>query len=905
MKAQITPSMDEFCELARHGNVIPVFAEFIADNETPVSTFKKLDPPQAGYSFLFESTEKNDVSGRFSFVGIDPRIVIKTCGARLQIVELGLERQVEITSDPLDEVRKLMARYQFVSRPELPRFSGGAVGFLGYEAIHFFEPKVPLAERYELQLPEMIFMITGSLLIFDHRLRTMKIVANAFLDDGPLEKIYAGATHTIHEIMRQLANPANLPLVPPTDPEVQSPGRGAVLERPSGSDRPVGAACRPYHSNVQPREFEQAVERAKDYIRAGDIFQVVLSQRFESDFSGDPLDCYRCLRFINPSPYMFCLKMGDDFALVGSSPEMHVRLTGDTVEIRPLAGTRRRGATSAQDERNAAELLADPKERAEHIMLVDLARNDIGRVSTFGTVRVTELMGIERYSHVMHIVSNVTGRLRTGCTGFDLIKATFPAGTVSGAPKIRAMQIISELEKTRRGCYAGAIGYFGFDGNVDSCIALRCAVLKDGKAYFQAGAGIVADSNPHSEYEETVNKAGAMAKALAMAKQIRQPRRDKRGNSGNQAALPDSAGRRPARQDSLAGCHPSEAGDGELRELTLRLMRGDNLSGAEAANFLGCLLNPIATDEQIAAALISLAVKGETFEELAGIAEAMRNRALPLRSRHKRFIDTAGTGSSAAKTFNISTAAAFVIAGADLPVAKHGSRAATSRCGSADVLQALGVNTAAPVETVERCLNEHEICFMLAPLFHAAAARVAQVRRKLGVHTVFNLVGPLTNPARAPFQILGVWQRSLLERVASALVRLGVEKAWVVHGADGLDEITIADKTYVAACSSTGKVETFTVSPEDFGLKRQTFDGFRGKGPEENADLIRTVLQGVKTGPIAVARDLVIINAAAALHLAGVAQDLRHAAGLARESIDSGRAASKLDMLVCETNRSS
>ena len=873
MTTHLTPTPDEFAELAKHGNVIPVFAEFIADNETPVSTFKKLD--HGGNSFLFESTEKNDVSGRFSFVGIDPRIVIKTCGAKLQIVELGLERQVEITSDPLDEVRKLMARYQFVSRPELPRFSGGAVGFLGYEAIHFFEPKVPPAERDELQLPEMVFMITGSLLIFDHRLRTLKIVANAFLDDGPLEKIYAGATDAIHEIMRQLANPADLPLVPPTDPEKQSLSRDTVLRSP------VGAADRPYHSNVQPREFERAVERAKDYIRAGDIFQVVLSQRFESDFSGDPLDCYRCLRFINPSPYMFCLKMGDDFALVGSSPEMHVRLTGDAVEIRPLAGTRRRGATSAQDEQNAAELLADPKERAEHIMLVDLARNDIGRVSDFGTVRVTELMGIERYSHVMHIVSNVTSRLRTGCTGFDLIKATFPAGTVSGAPKIRAMQIISELEKTRRGCYAGAIGYFGFDGNVDSCIALRCAVLKNGKAYFQTGAGIVADSNPRSEYEETVNKSRAMAKALAMAKQIRPPRRDKRG------------------------CNAREIGDFELRELTLRVMRGENLSRAEAANFLDCLLNPIATDEQIAAALTSLAVKGETLEELAGIAEAMRNRALPLRSRHKHFIDTAGTGSSAAKTFNISTAAAFVIAGADLPVAKHGSRAATSRCGSADVLQALGVNTVAPVETVERCLNEHEICFMFAPLFHAAAARVAQVRRKLGVHTVFNLVGPLTNPARAPFQILGVWQRSLLERVASALVRLGVERAWVVHGADGLDEITIADKTYVAACSSTGEVETFTVSPEDFGLERQAFDGFRGKGPEENADLIRTVLQGVRTGPIAVARDLVIINAAAALHLAGVARDLRHAASLARESIDSGRAALKLDVLVRETNRSS
>jgi anthranilate synthase component I len=854
MTTQLTPTLDEFVELARRGNVIPIFAEFIADNETPVSAFKKLG--DGGYSFLFESTEKNDVSGRFSFVGIDPRVVIKTYGHELRIVESGNERRVQITGDPLDEIRQLMARYQFVSRSELPRFSGGAVGFLGYEAIHFFEPKVPVAERDELQLPEIVFMITRILLIFDHRLRTLKIVANAFLEDGSLEKVYARATDSIRAIMRQLAKPVDLPLVPPADPETQ-----------------------PAHSNFRPVEFKCAVERAKEYIRAGDIFQVVLSQRFESDFSGDPLDFYRCLRFINPSPYMFCLKFDADFALVGSSPEMHVRLTGDTVEIRPLAGTRPRGATSAQDDRNAAELLADPKERAEHVMLVDLARNDVGRVSDYGTVCVTELMDIERYSHVMHIVSNVTGRLRTGSTGFDLVKATFPAGTVSGAPKIRAMQIISELEGTRRGCYAGAIGYFGFDGNVDSCIGLRCAVLKNGKAYFQAGAGIVADSNPQSEYEESVNKARAIAKALAMAKQIRPP-------------------------TAKRGSNASEIGDFELRELTLRLMRGENLSRAEAGNFLECLLNPVATDAQIAAALTSLAVKGETSDELAGIAEAMRDRALPLQSRHARFIDTAGTGSSAAKTFNISTAAAFVIAGAGLPVAKHGSRAATSRCGSADVLQALGANTAAPVETVERCLNEHEICFMFAPLFHAATARVAHVRRNLGVHTTFNLLGPLTNPARAPFQIVGVWQLSLLERVASALARLGIEKAWVVHGADGLDEITIADKTYVAACSSAGDVETFTVSPEDFGLERQHLDGFRGKEPQENAQLIRAILQGVKTKTTNAARDLVIINAAAALHLAGVASDLRYAASLARESIDSGRAASKLEALVQETNRS-
>ena len=492
MTAQLIPTLSEFIRLAERGNVIPVFAEFVADCETPVSAFNKLD--NGSYSFLFESTENNDISGRFSFVGTEPRVIVRSHGREIQVIERDRNQRFEIMTDPLDEIRKLMARYQFVSRPELPRFAGGAVGFLGYEAIRFFEPKVPVVHRDDLDLPEMLFMITSSLLIFDHRLRSLKIVVNAFLEDGPPENVYARAAESVAAIIRQLAQPADLPLVLTEECETQ-----------------------PARSNFRRDDFERAVQQAKEYIRAGDIFQVVLSQRFESDFDGDPLDFYRCLRFINPSPYMFCLKFADDFALVGSSPEMHVRLVDDVIEIRPIAGTRGRGTTVAQDERNAAELLADPKERAEHIMLVDLARNDVGRIADFGTVRVTEMMKIERYSHVMHIVSNVAGRLRDGCTAFDLVRATFPAGTVSGAPKIRAMQIISELEKTRRGCYAGAIGYFGFDGSVDSCIALRCAVLKNGKAYFQAGAGIVADSDPRLEYEETVNKARAMSKALAMA----------------------------------------------------------------------------------------------------------------------------------------------------------------------------------------------------------------------------------------------------------------------------------------------------------------------------------------------------------------------------------------------------
>src|SRR6266849_1093217 len=448
MTTQLTPTRSEFIRLAERGNVIPVFAEFVADCETPVSAFKKLE--SGSYSFLFESTEKNDVSGRFSFVGSDPRLIIRSHGREIQVIDRDRQHRFETMTDPLDEIRKLMARYQFVSLPEMPRFAGGAVGFLGYEAIHFFEPKVPIASLDELHLPELLFMITNSLLIFDHRLRSLKIVVNAFLEDGPPQEVYARAAESVGAIARQLAQPTDLPLALTEECELQ-----------------------PARSPFRPDEFERAVQQAKEYIRAGDIFQVVLSQRFEADFDGDPLDFYRCLRFINPSPYMFCLKFGDDFALVGSSPEMHVRLVGDTIDIRPIAGTRGRGATVAQDERNAAELLADPKERAEHIMLVDLARNDVGRIADFGSVRVTEMMEIERYSHVMHIVSNVAGRLRDGCTAFDVVKSTFPAGTVSGAPKIRAMQIISELEKTKRGCYAGAIGYFGFDGSVDSCIALR------------------------------------------------------------------------------------------------------------------------------------------------------------------------------------------------------------------------------------------------------------------------------------------------------------------------------------------------------------------------------------------------------------------------------------------------
>ena len=379
-----TPTPAEFRELSKQGNIVPVFTELIADAETPVGAFAKLD--DGGYTFLFESVEKSEQSGRFSFVIAGTRTIVETSGRNVRITENGRAREFVSEKDPLADLEKLMSRYRYVPLPDEPpelraRFAGGAVGFLGYEAINFFEPTVPVAAKDDLQTPEMIFMITGSILIFDHRLRSLKILVNAFLEDGAPAEVYAKAAQSIEAIMRKLAQPTELPLVSLAAADATSP-----------------------RSNFRREDFEHAVEQAKEYIRAGDVFQVVLSQRFESGFAGDPLDFYRCLRFINPSPYMFCLTFGDDLALVGSSPEMHVRLVGDNVEIRPIAGTRPRGATAAEDEQNASELLADAKERAEHIMLVDLARNDVGRIAEFGTVRVTELMNVERYSHVMHIV---------------------------------------------------------------------------------------------------------------------------------------------------------------------------------------------------------------------------------------------------------------------------------------------------------------------------------------------------------------------------------------------------------------------------------------------------------------------------------------------------------------------
>jgi anthranilate synthase component 1 len=500
---QIFPDRSNFLKLAQQGNVIPVYADLMADFETPVSAYAKLRGH--GPAYLLESVEGGENLSRYSFIGCRPRKIF-ACGPQTtEITEPGKPAQtVPTPADPLALLEAELRRYRPVKVPGLPRFTGGAVGFISYEYITRIEPTVPTAPKDELKVPLTYFMLSDALLIFDRAKQTLRLCVNAHVQGDASTSsaqaaaaAYATAEAELRELFEILQQPRALAPAPLVST--------AKIEVPPG--------------NFSRPAFEKMVGDTKEYIRAGDIIQAVPSQRFTQPFTKSPLDLYRALRTVNPSPYLFILDVGD-FAIVGASPEVHVRLTDGLVEIRPLAGTRKRGATHEEDVALEKELLADAKERAEHLMLVDLARNDIGRVCDYGSIQVPEFMVVERYSHVMHIVSQVEGHIAPGKTAFDLMRATFPAGTVSGAPKIRAMQIIAEQEPVQRGFYAGALGYFGYDGNLDSCIMLRTALLKDGKIYIQAGAGIVADSDPVAEYQETINKASALFKAVAMAEQF-------------------------------------------------------------------------------------------------------------------------------------------------------------------------------------------------------------------------------------------------------------------------------------------------------------------------------------------------------------------------------------------------
>jgi anthranilate synthase component 1 len=498
------PELPEFRELAAgSANLIPVTRVFPADLETPVTVYLKLIGTP-GSSFLLESVEGGEQVGRYSFVGVNPSGTVSLRGRQVTIRRDADEQQHPLApnEDVLDILKTELARFSPAPMSRMPRFSGGAVGYLGYDVVRFFE-KLPESADPVLDIPEAVFLLADTLVVFDHARHQLIILANAHLDDGDdVEMAYVEAIQRIERVSERLLRP--LPAIP------------ARLGRRNGN----GQAANVLQSNKEKSRFEEMVVEAKEHIAAGDIFQVVLSQRLSRQTDAHPFAVYRALRMLNPSPYMFYFDFSDfDFQVVGASPEMHVRLEDGVASIRPIAGTRWRGTTEAEDIALEKELLADEKERAEHVMLVDLGRNDIGRVCEYGSVQVRDLMVVERYSHVMHIVSHVEGELRPGMDAFDLMRATFPAGTVSGAPKIRAMEIIEELEGERRGLYAGAVGYFSHDGSMDTCIAIRTMLVKGDTVYVQAGAGIVADSDPTREYEECLNKARALAEAVDQAEQ--------------------------------------------------------------------------------------------------------------------------------------------------------------------------------------------------------------------------------------------------------------------------------------------------------------------------------------------------------------------------------------------------
>jgi len=497
MAIEYLPNIETFRGLAKEGNLVPVFRELSADLDTPVSVFLKLK--QEAPTFLLESVESAEKLGRYSFIGVGHNVVLKASGDKAIVYKNGERQRIRLDAgrDCLHLVQDILAQRQVVKVAGLPRFFGGAVGYISYDMVRHFE-KLPECAQDELNLPECVFVFTDTMIIFDHVQHKMKIVANNYVD-GPIESVYKQAVTKIESIVSRLSK--------------KSP-----LESDGANGRTVSLQDKEVESNFTQEEYEAAVRACKEYISAGDAFQVVLSQRLRRKTSARPFDIYRALRMLNPSPYLFYLDLGG-FQLIGSSPEMLVKVEEGIADSCPLAGTRPRGTTIKEDESLSSELLKDPKEKAEHAMLVDLARNDLGRVCEYGSVKVTELMSIEKYSHVMHIVSTVEGKLKAGENAFSLLRAAFPAGTLSGAPKIRAMEIITELEGLKRGPYGGAVGYFSYSGNMDTCITIRTIVMIGNTVYLQAGAGIVYDSDPTGEYHETLNKLKALENAVAMAEE--------------------------------------------------------------------------------------------------------------------------------------------------------------------------------------------------------------------------------------------------------------------------------------------------------------------------------------------------------------------------------------------------
>lgn len=1037
-----------------------VLHEHNADLETPMSVYLKL--ANSSPSFLLESVSGGEQVARYSFIGIEPRRAYLLAANGWEIHSAhGIEHHPLANGEnPLDLLRKVVKGEGF--SPEamtfsgLPRLVGGLVGYLSYDTVRFFEPSVSIPPSHSW--PEAIFLQTDTLIVFDHAYGRLILLG------------VAEEEKELDQVMARLEN-------------MEERLRAPLPERAARTGTPLftNSALR---SNKTREEYMEMVRRAQEHICAGDIFQVVVSQCLTRRTNAAPLEIYRALRRLNPSPYMFYF----DFAsltptplrLIGASPEVHVRLEGRQALIRPIAGTRPRGRTTSEDIPIEQELLADPKERAEHVMLVDLARNDLGRVCVSGSVHLSEKMTVERYSHVMHIVSQVEGELRPDLDAFDLLRATFPAGTVTGAPKVRAMQIITQLEGSPRGIYAGVVGYISYDGSMDTCITLRTIIMHGDHAFIQAGSGVVADSDPEREYQESWNKARALVVAIEQAEG--QPRGHDRSTLAqkpewrviiidnydsftyNLAQYLSELGAdvHVFRNDAVGikeieALHPThlvispgpgtpaEAGisndvirhfggripilgvclghqciatvfggevvraprpmhgktsliqhqgkglyagipnpfqatryhslivkeplppvlevdattpEGEImgihhrkypifgvqfhpesfltqygKELLMnfllvkgmpstptqcpsstfpikeevemlkpfitKLVQRESLSAEEAEQAMRIIMSGEATPAQIAGYLIALRMKGETVDEIVGSVRAMRAHATPVpyHANGTNLFDTAGTGGDGKHTFNVSTAAAFVLAGSGRKVAKHGNRSASSKCGSADVLEALGVKIDLTPEQVAVCIAEVGIGFIFAPRFHPAMKHAVGPRRELGQRTIFNVLGPLTNPAGVTHQLIGVYDPVLTQPIAETLQALGSRGAAVVHGFGGLDELTTAGPNRISLLRN-GKVVTFDLNPADFGLRPAAPDVVRGGTPHENATILRAILSGEDRSP---RRDIVLLNAAAAIFTES--GDFASALEEARKALDSGAALERLEALIACTQK--
>ncbi len=1024
-----------------------------ADLETPLSVYLKLRGE--GSSFLLESVSGGEQVARFSFIGIWPKraFVFQKDAWKVHSPASTETYVLKEGENPLHILRQVFRKplnlaSQAWNHPL--RFMGGLVGYVGYDFVRFFEPSVAIEARADL--PEAIFLEVNTFLAIDHAFGKL-ILASVVEDEA----------NSLGEAEQRL-NALEERLSRPLQEKIEAVGEFSSA---------------PLQASQTAEQFAEMVRQAKEYIRQGDCFQIVLSQRFFGRTRASPLAIYRALRRLNPSPYMFHFDFGDlagslPFSIIGASPEMHVRLERGIASLRPIAGTRPRSEHPEEDVRLEKDLLADPKERAEHIMLVDLARNDLGRVCRFGSVRVSQQMVVERYSHVMHIVSQVDGELRPEYDAFDLLQATFPAGTVSGAPKVRAMQVINELEGQARGVYAGVVGYFSYSGELDSCIAIRTLVMRGDQVEVQAGAGIVADSQPQREHQECLNKANALFKAVELAEKSSasaarlNPAAQKKemprvvlidnydsftynlaqylGELGAEVLIFRNDAISPAEIVALQPTHlvvspgpgsPQEAGvsneviqklgktiptlgvclghqcigytfggkvthapslmhgktsliyhqgdglfagvpspfeatryhslivseplpaelevtarteDGVIMALRHKqypiygvqfhpesiltphgkqilanfleikfihrlpfpgepsLQKGEtemlkpylskivqhrNLTIQEAEEAMTLIMTGQATHAQIGAFLVGLRMKGETIDEIVGCARAMRAQAtpVPLSNNSVALFDTAGTGGDGKHSFNISTAAAFVIAGAGYKVAKHGNRAVSSTCGSADILAALGIEIEATPEQVARCIDEVGIGFLFAPRFHPAMKYAMPARREIGQRSIFNLLGPLVNPAKVTHQLIGVYDPTLTEVLAQAALELGNRATIVVHGEGGLDELTTQGKNRITRAEA-GRVETIEIDARQFGLRPASEEDLRGGTPQENAQLLRDLLAGKIQSPC---RDVVLFNAAMAISM--VTGDLPQALEQARLSIDSGAALEKVEQL--------